>query len=64
MPDLSRLSFPRLAKLTLFAIVVQLLTGCAPEVGSDEWCDAIKKKSSGDMTMNEAKDYARHCILK
>lgn len=64
MIDQSLLCFPRLAKLGLFAMFVQLLVACAPEVGSDEWCEAIKKKPSGDMTMNEAKDYAKHCILK
>lgn len=64
MPYLSLLIIFRLAKLVLFAMVVQLLLGCAPEVGSPEWCDAIKEKKSGDITMNEAKDYAKNCILK
>ena len=64
MIDLLLMGFSRLAKLSLFAMVVQLLVACAPEVGSDAWCDAIKKKPSGEMTMNEAKDYAKHCILK
>jgi hypothetical protein len=41
-----------------------LLAGCAAEVGSDEWCADMKDKPKGDWTMNEAKDYASHCILK
>lgn len=64
MPELFPSTLLRLAKLSLFAMVVQLMMGCAPEVGSQEWCDAIKEKKSGDITMNEAKDYAKHCILK
>lgn len=64
MPDLSQSRFFRLAKLSLFAMVVQLLVACAPEVGSPEWCDSIKEKPASEMTMNEAKDYAKHCILK
>lgn len=41
-----------------------LLTACAPEVGSKEWCDNLKNKDKGDWTMQEASDYAKHCIFK
>ncbi|TQV88233.1 DUF3012 domain-containing protein [Aliikangiella coralliicola] len=41
-----------------------LLMGCAPEVGSKEWCEDMKKKSKGDWTVNEAKDFAKHCVFK
>lgn len=41
-----------------------LLNACAPKVGSPEWCDAMNKKAKGDWSMNEAKDYAKHCIFK
>lgn len=40
------------------------LTACAPEVGSDKWCQQLKDKPKGDWSMNEAADFARHCILK
>lgn len=40
------------------------LSACAPEVGSPEWCKAIEEKPKGDLTMNEAKDYAKHCVFK
>lgn len=40
------------------------LTACAPEVGSPEWCKSIEEKPKGDLTMNEAKDYAKHCVFK
>ena len=41
-----------------------LISGCAPEVGSKEWCDDMKEKPKGDWTANEAKDFTKHCILK
>lgn len=41
-----------------------LVSGCAPKVGSPEWCDALDKKPKGDWSMNEAKDYAKHCIFR
>jgi len=41
-----------------------LMSACAPQVGSDEWCASLKEKPKGDWTTNEAKDFARHCIFK
>lgn len=41
-----------------------LLSACAPEVGSPDWCKSIETKPKGEMTMNEAKDYAKHCVFK
>ena len=40
------------------------LAACAPEVGSDKWCQQLKDKPKGDWSMNEATDFAKHCILK
>jgi hypothetical protein len=51
-------------KLTVLAVVsLVLLTACAPEVGSKKWCKAMDAKPKGDWSMNEAKDYAKHCLL-
>lgn len=41
-----------------------LLAGCAPEVGSKKWCEQLAEKPKGDWTANEAKDYAKHCLLR
>ena len=41
-----------------------VLTGCAAEVGSDAWCEAMTEKPKGDWSLNEATDYAKHCVLK
>lgn len=40
------------------------LAACSPEVGSAEWCSQLKEKNKADWTANEAKDFAKHCILK
>jgi Protein of unknown function (DUF3012). len=44
--------------------VLFVLTACSPEVGSQKWCDALKKKPEGEWSLNEAKDYAKHCLLR
>lgn len=36
---------------------------CSPEVGSKEWCTDMKEKDKGQWTAEEAKDFAKHCIL-
>lgn len=40
-----------------------ILTACAPEVGSEAWCKSIKDKPKGDWTVNQASDYAKHCVF-
>lgn len=51
-------------KLLLAILASLVLAGCAAEVGSDEWCAEMKEKPKGDWTMNEASDFARHCLFK
>ena len=53
-----------LARITLLASIVLLLSACAPEVGSEAWCKNLAEKSKGDWTANEVTDYAKHCLLK
>ncbi len=50
----------RILSSLLIVTSVLTLTACAPEVGSPEWCKSIEEKPKGDLTMNEAKDYAKH----
>ena len=47
----------------LLVPAVFTLSGCAPEVGSEAWCEQMKEKPKGDWTANEAGDYAKHCIF-
>ena len=45
-------------------IACMLLTGCAPEVGSEKWCAQMDATPKGDWSANMAADYAKHCIFK
>ena len=40
-----------------------LLAGCAPEIGSKAWCEAMGEKPKGDWTANEAAEYAKSCLF-
>lgn len=44
--------------------VLAILLGCAPEVGSEEWCRKLDDKPKGDWSASEAGDYAKHCIFR
>jgi protein involved in sex pheromone biosynthesis len=49
--------------IAVFSIAL-LLAACAPEVGSEEWCEMMEKKDKGDWSANEAKDYAKNCVFR
>jgi hypothetical protein len=51
-------------KLIILIGVCWLISACSPGVGSERWCENLEKKSKGEWTANEAKDYAKHCIFK
>jgi hypothetical protein len=50
--------------MILSGISLLLLSACAAEIGSDEWCADLKEKPKADWTANEAADFTKHCILK
>lgn len=49
-------------QIVLFSTVF-LLAACAPKVGSEAWCESMKEKPKGDWSVNEAGDFAKHCVL-
>lgn len=49
--------------VSMFAVLT-LLTGCSPEVGSDDWCVDMKEKSKADWSSSEAADFAISCVFK
>jgi hypothetical protein len=51
-------------KVLLLSMLLIQLIACSAEVGSEKWCDNLDAKEKGDWTMNEAKDYAKHCLFK
>ncbi|GAC17421.1 DUF3012 domain-containing protein [Paraglaciecola arctica] len=46
----------------VFAVAL-FLSGCAPEIGSEEWCADMKEKPKADWTASEGTDFAKHCIF-
>ncbi|WP_448249400.1 DUF3012 domain-containing protein [Thalassotalea agariperforans] len=52
-----------MTKKLLAVISVLYLSACSPEIGSKEWCEALKEKPKGDWTATEAKDFTKHCIF-
>ncbi len=51
--------------ITLAALLlVSALAACAPELGSDAWCEDMEEKPKGDWTGNEAAEFAKNCLFK
>ena len=57
-------TFLKVSKLISVVALIPLVSACAPEVGSPDWCRAIEEKPKGELTIIEAKDYAKHCVFK
>lgn len=53
-------------RLVIAVIPVLLLSlgACAPDVGSKKWCEQLDAKDKGEWTVNEAKEYAKYCLLE
>lgn len=41
-----------------------MMAACTPKVGSERWCAQMEEKPKGDWTMNQAQDYAKHCLFE
>jgi len=54
----------RILKVVSIFLFVSLVAACAPEVGSDAWCEDMAEKSKGDWTANEAAEFAKSCVFK
>jgi len=48
----------------ILALLAVLLTGCAPETGSEAWCTQMNDKPKGDWSMNETTAFAKNCVFK
>ncbi len=53
-----------IGSLSLMIFVFCILTGCSPEVGSEEWCTKMNETPKADWSANMAADYAKHCLFK
>ena len=50
-------------KLSVLLILCFLVSACAPEVGTKEWCEDMKQKKKATMSSNESMNFAKHCIF-
>ena len=50
-----------------FAVVLMaafsVLSGCAPEVGSEGWCEQMAATPTSEWSLKDAGDYARSCVI-
>ena len=53
-----------LKSLSISLAAAVLLSACAPEVGSEAWCEDMGEKPKGDWSVNEAAEYAKSCVFK
>lgn len=51
-------------KILVTLLASTILIGCAPEVGSKGWCEAMDKKPKGDWTASEAGEYTKSCVFR
>ena len=51
-------------RIALIGLLALPLSACAPEIGSERWCNNLKEKPKGDWSANEAGNFAKHCIFK
>ena len=54
----------KISTAVLLSIAALATTACAPEVGSKRWCEKMQETPKGDWTMNEAGDFAKHCLFE
>lgn len=50
-------------KFGVACLALVALAACAPEVGSERWCEKMKETPKGEWTANNARDYAKHCVF-
>ncbi len=54
----------RMLKAVTIFLFVSILTACAPEIGSEAWCEDMDEKPKGDWSSNEAAEYAKNCVFR
>ena len=54
----------RMFRIAIIFLFVSILTACAPEIGSEAWCEDMDEKPKGDWSSNEAAEYAKNCVFR
>jgi hypothetical protein len=49
--------------LCALVLVAAVTLACAPEVGSEPWCEEMRETPKGDWSANDALAFAEHCVL-
>ena len=50
--------------VSILLLITPFLFSCTPEIGSPKWCEMMKKKDKGEWTLNEGKDFLKHCVIE
>lgn len=50
--------------IPLVLLLAVMQASCAPEVGSNAWCEDMQEKPKGDWTANDAAEFAKSCVFK
>ena len=53
----------RATRLVLLVSAVLLLSGCTDKPGSEGWCQTQKEIPKSDRAGEDAKTYAKHCLI-
>jgi len=48
----------------LYSVFCLTINACTAEVGSEQWCTDMKKKSKADWSANTVSEFTKHCIFK
>ena len=51
-------------RFALLLVLALATASCSPDVGSEAWCEQMSEKPKGDWTVNEATDFAKHCVFR
>ncbi len=54
----------KISKVLPGLAVLLMLAACAPEVGSEAWCEDMDDKAKADWSTNDAKEYAKSCVFR
>jgi hypothetical protein len=49
--------------LGLITLSAWVLAGCAPEPGSERWCEMMRDTPRGDWSANDALEFAQSCVF-
>lgn len=64
LTKLRELKMRKIGLILSILLLTSLQSACAPEVGSDAWCEDMADKPKGDWSTNEALEFAENCVFK